>query len=131
MPSLMPKLKIRGRAVVLAVMLIAMTSLALTSLAGLQMQQYNGKTAMSQAQSSLRTLAVLLSGSAAGIEFAREADRLTVVNATAMSRFADHSTVDHNAPAVSDAGLSKWQSCCGAMTIPEANRLKALVDEQW
>ncbi|REJ57829.1 MAG: methyl-accepting chemotaxis protein [Microcystis aeruginosa DA14] len=99
MPSLMPKLKIRGKAVVLAVMLIAMTSLALTSLAWVQMQQQNDKTAMSQARTSLRTLAVLLSRSAEGIDFTIEADRLATVRAAAMPTFAEHALVDLNVQA--------------------------------
>ncbi len=100
MPSLLPKLRIRGKAVLLAVLLILTTAFALTFLAWAQMQARNEKTALSQAEVSLRSLAVLFSGLGDGIQFNLEGERLGVVRAQTMPVFSDHSLVDRNVQAV-------------------------------
>ncbi len=93
-------MKIRGKAVGIAVLLIAITSLAITGGAWWQIQRANDTTALTGAQTSLRTLTALFATQQDNVRYAVSGDRVADIRMAQMPTFSDHQIVDRAAEAI-------------------------------
>ncbi|WP_296577274.1 Cache 3/Cache 2 fusion domain-containing protein [Phreatobacter sp.] len=100
MLSRLPALKIGGKSVAFVIFLLAITAVV-TVVAGWSLiQSRNNEEAQRDAQTNLRSLAVLFSMTHADSRFAVVGDRVTDLRAGAMPTFNDHTIVDRTVQAV-------------------------------
>ena len=100
MSARIPRLKIGGKSVGFVIFLLAVTAVV-TVVAGWSLiQSRNEATALRDAQTNLRTLAVLFATSHADSRFTVAGERVADMRAGAMPTFADHSIVDRTIQAV-------------------------------
>ncbi len=100
MLSRLPAFRIGTKSVAFVVGLLVFTGV-LTIVAGWSLiQQRNEQTALSEARTNLRTLAVLFQAAHPEARFTANDQRVTEVRMPAMPAFADHAVVDRTAQAV-------------------------------
>jgi methyl-accepting chemotaxis protein len=96
----LPALKIGAKSVAFVVSLLVFTA-ALTIAAGwMLIQSRNNETALREAQTNLRTLAVLFQAAHPDARFTANSEQVSEVRAPAMPSFSDHTIVDRTAQAV-------------------------------
>ncbi|MDP3545359.1 MAG: methyl-accepting chemotaxis protein, partial [Phreatobacter sp.] len=100
MLSRLPRLKIGGKSVALVIALLAATAV-ITIVAGWSLiQTRNNETALREAQTNLRTLAVLFAMTHPDARIGQSGERLSEARAAAMPTFSDHTIVDRTVQAV-------------------------------
>jgi methyl-accepting chemotaxis protein len=100
MSARIPSLKIGGKSVGFVIFLLAVTAIV-TVVAGWSLiQSRNEATALRDAQTNLRTLAVLFASNHADSRFTVAGERVSDMRAGTMPTFADHSIVDRTIQAV-------------------------------
>ncbi len=100
MLSRLPRLKIGGKSVALVILLLAATA-AITVVAGWSLiQSRNNETALRDAQTNLRTLAVLFAMTHPEARISQSGERLSEARTGAMPAFSDHTIVDRTVQAV-------------------------------
>ncbi len=100
MLSRLPRFKIGGKSVAFVILLLAATA-AITVAAGWSLiQSRNNETALRDAQTNLRTLAVLFAMTHPEARISQAGERLADARTTAMPAFSDHSIVDRTVQAV-------------------------------
>jgi methyl-accepting chemotaxis protein len=99
MLSRLPALKIGTKTVLFAVSLLAFTGVLTIAAGWMLIQSRNAETALKDAQTSMRTLAVLFTAAFPDARFTVENDRVREVRAPAMPSFSSHDIVDRNAQA--------------------------------
>ena len=100
MLSRLPSLKIGGKSAALVIALLAATA-TITVIAGWSLiQTRNNETALREAQTNLRTLAVLFAMTHPEARISQAGERLADARTTAMPAFSDHSIVDRTVQAV-------------------------------
>jgi len=100
MLSRLPRLRIGGKSVALVIALLAATAV-ITIVAGWSLiQTRNNETALREAQTNLRTLAVLFAMAHPDARIGQSGERLSEARAATMPAFADHTVVDRTVQAV-------------------------------
>jgi methyl-accepting chemotaxis protein len=100
MLSRLPAFRIGTKSVAFVVALLGLTAAFIIVAGWMLIQSRNEETALREAQTNMRTLAVLFAGAEPAARIAMSGDRLSDARAPAMPAFSDHGIVDRTVQAV-------------------------------